>query len=105
MTITATPKQACGSIGLLIINADDWGRDCPTTNCILDCASRRTISSVSAMVFMEDSERGADLAREHAIDTGLHVNLTTPFSGDCRRELRDHQERIAKRLLRHRFSQ
>jgi hypothetical protein len=32
------------------------------------------------MVFMEDSERAAAIARDHGVDAGLHVNLTTPFN-------------------------
>jgi len=67
--------------GALIINADDWGRDLMNTDRILDCVLRKTVSSASAMVFMEDSERSAELALNHAVDTGLHLNLTTPFSG------------------------
>ena len=35
---------------------------------------------VSAMVFMEDSERAASIARADAIDAGLHLNFTTAFS-------------------------
>ena len=66
--------------GALIVNADDWGRDRETTDRILDCAFARTVSSASAMVFMSDSERAADLAHDHAIDVGLHLNFTTPFS-------------------------
>ena len=67
--------------GALIINADDWGRDPMNTDRILDCIVRKTVSSASAMVFMEDSERSAELARRHNVDAGLHLNLTTPFSG------------------------
>ena len=66
--------------GLLIINADDWGFDRGTTDRIFQPALRKTVSSVSAMVFMEDSERAAAMARESEIDAGLHLNLTTPFS-------------------------
>ena len=40
--------------GLLILNADDWGRDRLTTDRILDCCLLEAVSSVSAMVFMED---------------------------------------------------
>src|SRR5215472_6978785 len=54
--------------GFLIVNADDWGRDTLTTNSILECSARRAVSSVSAMVFMEDSDRAAKLAREHDIE-------------------------------------
>jgi chitin disaccharide deacetylase len=89
-------------IGLLIVNADDWGRDAHTTGRILDCALRETISSVSAMVFMSDSERAAGIAREHGIDAGLHLNLTTPFSAPhCPPGLVERQQELARYLLRH----
>src|SRR3954470_23920215 len=70
--------------GLLIINADDWGRDVATTDRIFECVARHSVTAVSGMVFMEDSERAAALTREHSIDTGLHLNLTSPLtSRDC----------------------
>lgn len=88
--------------GLLIVNADDWGRDPHTTDMIFDCAVRGAISSVSAMVFMEDSQRSAAIAREAGIDAGLHLNFTTPFSElRCPTQLLEHQWRIARYLLRH----
>jgi predicted glycoside hydrolase/deacetylase ChbG (UPF0249 family) len=87
---------------MVIINADDWGRDPLTTNRILDCARNGTVSSSSAMVFMEDSERAAGLARDHNLDTGLHLNFTTPFSGSgCSVALVEHQQRLARFLLLH----
>jgi len=92
--------------GKLIINADDWGRDQETTARILSCVARGSISSVSAMVFMADSERAAAVAREQEIDAGLHLNLTDPLSADnCWRELTDRQHEVATYLLRHRYSQ
>lgn len=92
--------------GMLIINADDWGRDSDTTERTLDCVHRGGVSSVSAMVFMEDSERAAVMAREHAIDAGLHLNLTTPFSaGNCPPRLMEYQQKLAQYLLRHRLAQ
>src|SRR5271167_1397805 len=60
--------------GLLIINADDWGRDHETTERTLRCILRGAVSSVSAMVFMGDSERAAAIAKENAIHAGLHLN-------------------------------
>src|ERR1044071_8087146 len=75
--------------GLLIVNADDWGRDARTTDMIAACVSQHTGSSVSAMVFMEDSERAAAIARANGIDAGLHLNLTTPFTS------RDVDARVA----------
>jgi hypothetical protein len=70
-------KWACR---MLIINADDWGYDAHTTRRVLACVERGSISSVSAMVFMEDSERAAAVARDRGIDAGLHLNLDTPFT-------------------------
>jgi chitin disaccharide deacetylase len=91
--------------GSLIINADDWGKSRETTDRTLECWERGSISSVSAMVFMEDSVRAAALARERGIDAGLHLNLTTPFSGgSCPAMLRERQQRIGRRLRRHRFA-
>ena len=86
---------------MLIMNADDWGRDRLTTDRTLDCVLQRAVSSVSAMVFMEDSERAARLAREHGIDAGLHLNLTTAFSSaDCASSLLERQREVAVFLLR-----
>jgi predicted glycoside hydrolase/deacetylase ChbG (UPF0249 family) len=91
--------------GLLIINADDWGLDRQTTDRIWECAIRGRISSVSAMVFMEDSERAADMAREAGIDTGLHLNLSAPFSANsCSATLRERQGEILTAMRRYRFS-
>jgi chitin disaccharide deacetylase len=93
------------SAGLLVVNADDWGRDRVTTDRILECGLRGAVSSVSAMVFMEDSDRAAALAREHGIKAGLHLNFTTPFSGSgCPSGLLKHQRQLAQ-YLRHRFAQ
>lgn len=100
--LNRSPRTA----GALIINADDWGRDRATTDRAFDCVRRGTVSAVSAMMFMEDSERAAAMTREHQIDTGLHLNLTSPFSGrNCSSKLREHQERLAGYLLRHRLTQ
>ena len=86
----------------VILNADDWGRDRHTTDRILDVALRGSISSTSAMVFMEDSERAAELALEHDIDAGIHINMTTQFSAPgCSPRLMEHQERLARFLTGH----
>lgn len=101
-------NQPAGSAtrGRLIINADDWGRDCETTARAEECFLRGAISSVSAMVFMKDSEQAASTARERGIDTGLHLNFTTPFSGlQSRPQLALHQERVSRYLRGHRFAQ
>jgi chitin disaccharide deacetylase len=88
--------------GALIINADDWGSDRATTDAILECSRRKTISSASAMVFMEDSERGAALAGEYEVDLGLHLNFTSPFTAhDCPAELKRRQGKLIAYLTRH----
>jgi YdjC-like protein len=95
-----------GISGRLIVNADDWGRDRATTDRTLTCVERGTVSGVSAMVFMEDSERAAAMATERGIAAGLHLNLTTPFTGQrCPRVLIERQQAVARYLQRHRFSQ
>jgi predicted glycoside hydrolase/deacetylase ChbG (UPF0249 family) len=92
--------------GVLIINADDWGRDFLTTDRTLDCLLQGTVSSVSAMVFMKDSERSAVVAWEQGIDAGLHLNLTTPFSSPRRPAgLAERQRNVAAYLRRNRVSQ
>lgn len=90
--------------GRLIINADDWGRDRNTTDRTLACFECGALSSVSAMVFMEDSERAASIARERKIDSGLHLNLTLAFSqAGTSRNLLEHQQRASRYLRRHRL--
>jgi hypothetical protein len=92
--------------GCLIVNADDWGRDRETTDRTMDCLRCGTVSSVSAMVFMEDSARAAGIAQDHGIDAGLHLNFTSAFSGSgVSSQLREHQKRLSQYLLRHRLSQ
>ena len=91
--------------GHLIINADDWGRDHETTDRTLECILRGTVSSVSAMVFMADSERAAEIALKRGIDAGLHLNFTTPFSApNCPARLVQRQRELAAYLRRHRFA-
>jgi len=91
--------------GLLIVNADDWGRDVRTTGRILESARAGAVSSVSAMVFMEDSDRAALIALAGNIEAGLHLNLTTPFSAPrCPGRLAEHQAAVARHLLRHRLA-
>ena len=83
----------------LILNADDWGRDARTTDSILACVRPGAVSSVSAMVFMEDSERAAAIARARGLDAGLHLNFTTPFSApECPRGLRQRQGELGRYL-------
>jgi chitin disaccharide deacetylase len=90
----------------LVVNADDWGQDRRTTDCILDCAKANALSSVSAMVFMEDSARSATIACENGIEAGLHLNFTSRFSASMiSARLAQHQERVARYLKRNRLAQ
>ena len=89
----------------IIVNADDWGRDIHTTDRTLDCVLRGTVSSASAMAFMEDSERAADLALQHRVDAGLHLNLTSIFSARrCPFRLVEHQQKLSRFLRSHRLA-
>jgi chitin disaccharide deacetylase len=91
--------------GALVVNADDWGRDRETTDRTLDCIQTNSVSSVSAMVFMQDSERAATLARERGIDAGLHLNFTSPFTGgSVSARLSEHQGRVCTALRAHRLA-
>ncbi len=100
------PSSSAGRAGRLIINADDWGRDVNTTERMFECLKHGTVSSVSAMVFMEDSERAAAMAHEHGVDAGLHLNLTTPLSGaNLSSELIERQREVAAYLTKRRLNQ
>jgi predicted glycoside hydrolase/deacetylase ChbG (UPF0249 family) len=85
---------------MLAINADDFGRNRLATDRIIVCHVERRITSTSAMVFMEDSERAAALAKASQVDVGLHVNFTESLTDPSvsQRLRRDH-ERI-RRFLR-----
>ena len=102
---SAPRSSEASHAGLLIVNADDWGRDCDTTERTVECVRRGSVSSVSAMVFMKDSERAAAIAREQEIDAGLHLNFTTPFSAaSSAKRLVEHHQQLSLHLLRHRFA-
>lgn len=80
---------------MIILNADDWGRSQEETKAALRCHRAGRLSSVTAMVFMKDSERAARLAADTRLDVGLHLNLTEPFTGGCTNaSLLSAQERI-----------
>jgi len=100
-TCPSTTRAGQGA-GFLIVNADDWGRDRETSDRMFKCVLRGTVSSVSAMVFMTDSDRAAGVARERGIDAGLHLNLSLPFSApECPSGLRERQRQVAAYLLKH----
>jgi predicted glycoside hydrolase/deacetylase ChbG (UPF0249 family) len=91
---------------MLIINADDWGRSAAETDAALRCYRQGRITTVSAMVFMEDSERAAESAKENNLDTGLHLNFSEEFSGEsCSERLKECHSRIMRFLKRHKYAQ
>jgi predicted glycoside hydrolase/deacetylase ChbG (UPF0249 family)/GT2 family glycosyltransferase len=90
---------AAGPRATVIVNADDWGMRSTATDRILDCILHGAVSSTSAMVFMEDSERGAELAGKHGVDAGLHLNLTDAFTAkDVPVQLRDEHAKLMRYL-------
>ena len=57
------------------------------------------------MVFMQDSERAADLARIRGIDAGLHLNLTTSFTSEkVPAKLKQQQSRLMRWLRSNRLA-
>lgn len=66
---------------LLIVNADDFGWNRDATDRTIECFAAGQITSTTALVHMEDSERAAELGRERDLAIGLHLNLTDPFTG------------------------
>jgi predicted glycoside hydrolase/deacetylase ChbG (UPF0249 family) len=91
---------------MLIINADDLGRSVAETSAALRCHKGGRITSVSAMVFMEDSERAAELANADGLDAGLHLNFSEKFTGNmCSERLRDCHDRIVRFLKLTRYAQ
>ncbi|MDR3555864.1 MAG: ChbG/HpnK family deacetylase [Syntrophobacteraceae bacterium] len=80
---------------MLIINADDWGVNRTCTNRILDCYRNDRITSTTAMLFMNDSLRASEVAREHGLPVGLHLNFTREFDNTRGGAvLNDHQKRL-----------
>jgi len=91
---------------MLIINADDWGRSVAETDAALRCFKQQRITTVSAMVYMEDSERGAALAAEHELSVGLHLNFSQQFgASNCGAKLRDCHNRIVRFLKGNKYAQ
>jgi predicted glycoside hydrolase/deacetylase ChbG (UPF0249 family) len=91
---------------MLIINADDFGRSRDETDAALRCYQKGRITSVSAIVFMEDSERAAELAKENELDVGLHLNFSEPFTGqNYPAKLGEYHGRTIRYLVGNRYAQ
>jgi chitin disaccharide deacetylase len=57
------------------------------------------------MMFMKDSERSAELALENSMDTGLHLNFTSEFTGSVpSMKLKEAHQKIASFLLRNKYA-
>jgi predicted glycoside hydrolase/deacetylase ChbG (UPF0249 family) len=90
---------------MLIINADDWGRSRAETDAALKCFLSGRLSSATAMVFMEDSERAASLAKSSGISVGLHLNLVQEFTDpSVPVDLRKDHNRICRFLKRGKYA-
>jgi predicted glycoside hydrolase/deacetylase ChbG (UPF0249 family) len=102
IAVVSKDRDEVKTSGTLIINADDWGLERKTTDGIADCVARKSVSAVSAMVFMQDSVRAAEIARERGVDAGLHLNFTSSFSApNASVALLEHQCRLTRFLRRH----
>ena len=88
---------------MLIINADDWGKNKLTTDNSLLCYKNGGITSVSAMMFMTDSKRATEIALQSNLDVGLHLNFTESFSAVRSDKLNEYHQRIAVFLSRNKY--
>lgn len=89
---------------MLIINADDWGRNRVATDNSMVCFKKNRITAASAMVFMEDSQRAAEMALEAGLETGLHLNFTLNFDGSVKpSRIKERQARIASFLRKNKY--
>lgn len=87
--------------GLLVVNADDWGGSEATTEAILRTFEAGRVTSTTAMVYMPDSDRAAEVAGRSGLPVGLHLNLTEPFGDPAvPAPVRDRQQRAIERLAR-----
>jgi chitin disaccharide deacetylase len=89
---------------MLIINADDWGRSREETDAARSCYRERRITSVSAMVFMDDSERAAQLACEDQLDVGLHLNLSESYTAAVAQPSAAAHQRIVRFMTANKYA-
>jgi len=90
---------------VIIVNADDLGFSRRQTDAALACYKENRITSATAMVFMEDSERAAELANASGIDVGLHLNLSVEFTAPpAQGYLKQCHRRVVRFLTFSRYS-
>lgn len=91
---------------MLIINADDWGRSTGETDAAFELFDKRKITSATAMVFMSDSKRAAEIALREKVPTGLHLNFIQSFTeSGVAQNIHTRHERIVRFLAHHRYCQ
>ncbi len=91
---------------MVIVTADDYGNNRASTDSIITCFSAGRITSTSAMVFMEDSERAATQAFETDMEVGLHLNFSQAFSACAvTAKLHEYQNRIISYLTKSKLAQ
>lgn len=89
---------------MLIITADDWGSTSATTDAILACWRRGRVTAASGMVYMEDSNRAAGLARRHEMSVGLHLNVSELYTaGQVDEAIRERQARLVRHFTANRW--
>jgi predicted glycoside hydrolase/deacetylase ChbG (UPF0249 family) len=93
-------EDACSDKhGLLVVNADDFGGNRLASDRILHCFAAGGITSTSAMVYMSDSRRAAELVRASGLPVGLHLNLTQEFEDEATpAAVRSRQARARRHL-------
>jgi chitin disaccharide deacetylase len=90
---------------MLIVTADDYGRNRRETDAALAWGTLGRITCASAMVFMRDSERAAALSRHSALEFGLHLNFTEPLAeSGVPSTVRLHHERVRRFLGQYRLA-
>jgi predicted glycoside hydrolase/deacetylase ChbG (UPF0249 family) len=90
---------------MLIITADDYGKNTDATDSSVLVYKNGRITSLSAMVFMKDSQRAAEKVSEIGAESGLHLNFSQPFDGDvCSEKLLNYQNQISAFLENNRFA-
>jgi chitin disaccharide deacetylase len=95
----AASFRLVSTTGLLIVNADDLGLGQAETDAILDCFERGAITSTTALMWMPDSVRAAELALAAGVPVGLHLNLIEPFAApDVPAGVAETQLRVVQRL-------
>jgi predicted glycoside hydrolase/deacetylase ChbG (UPF0249 family) len=90
---------------VIIVNADDFGRSRAETDAVLACFVAGRITSTTAMVFMQDSERAAETANALGLDVGLHLNLSQGFTAPgVDRRLQQSHERVTRFLTSSKYA-